>query len=154
METFGFACVELGLGDVVPGDLERGVAYRCELGLDEKGREVVVFGLDCGCCDEDVESPVALVVIVLAPDEVTVAVVVETCAAATSEPGDTASYVDFAWKVGFVCALKAEKKLAKKGRLVGILLVYLAVWRTAPEGTGRLLPPRNRVRLYSRDPTR
>jgi hypothetical protein len=35
---------------------------------------------------------------VLAPDEVTIAVVVPTCAAATSEAGDTASYaeLDFA----------------------------------------------------------
>ena len=51
----------------------------------------MVLGFDCGCCMEDVFSVVAFVVIVLAPDDITVAVVVETCAAATSEPGDTAS---------------------------------------------------------------
>jgi hypothetical protein len=71
----------------------------------------------------------AFVVIVLVPDEVTVALVVETCAAATSDPGDVASYVElFAWNVGFVRALKAEKKFAKKGRLVGIVSVGLALW--------------------------
>lgn len=48
------------------------------------------------CCDDEEDadaSPAAFVVIVLAPDDVTVAFVVETWAAATSEPGDTASYV-------------------------------------------------------------
>ena len=75
----------------MPGDLESGVAYRCEVGLDEKGRGFVLLDFDCGCCDKEVRSPGALVVIVLAPDEVTVAVVVETWAAATSEPGETAS---------------------------------------------------------------
>jgi len=74
----------------VPGDLERGVVYRCVFGFDEKGRGFVALGFDCGC-DEDVFSAVAFVVIVRVPDEVTVAVVVETCAAATSEPGDTPS---------------------------------------------------------------
>jgi len=91
IDKFGFACAEWGPGGVVPGDLERGVAYRCVFGFDEKGRGFVELGLDCGCCDEDVFSAVAFVVIVLVPDEVTVAAVVETWAAATSEPGDTAS---------------------------------------------------------------
>lgn len=48
------------------------------------------LGLDCDAVDE-VASPAAFVVIVLAPDEVTVVVVVETWAAAPREPGDTAS---------------------------------------------------------------
>lgn len=85
------ACAEWGPGEVVPGDLERGVAYLCELEFDEKGRWFVGVGFDCGCGDEGVFSTVVFVVIVRVPDEVTVAVVVETCAAATSEPGDTAS---------------------------------------------------------------
>lgn len=82
-----------------------------------------MLGFDCGCCSVGDASELVLVVIVLAPDDVTVAVVVETCAAATSVPVATASYVelDLAWKVGFVRALNAEKKFAKKGRLVGIL---------------------------------
>lgn len=89
----------------MPGDLESGVAYRCELGFVEKGRGAVELGFDCepsapcGCCEETELSAVAFVVIVLVPEEVTVALVVETWAAATREPGDTtASYValDFA----------------------------------------------------------
>jgi len=75
----------------VPGDRERGFAYRCEVGPDEKASGLLVLDLDCACCAEDEGSAVTLVVIVLVPDEITVAVVVETCAAATSEPGDTAS---------------------------------------------------------------
>jgi len=96
--------------------------------FEENGRGDVEAGLLCDGCDEAEVSPVVFVVIVLAPAEVTVAVVVETWAEATSEPGDTASYVtlDFAWNVGFVRARNAEKKLAKKGRLVGIMSDDLA----------------------------
>src|ERR1700749_1706048 len=63
MDRFGFACAEWGPGEVVPGDLDRGVAYLCELEFDEKGRWFVGVGFDCGCCEEDVFSDVALVVI-------------------------------------------------------------------------------------------
>lgn len=48
----------------------------------------------CDGCDEAEASPVDFVVIVLVPDEVTVAVVVETWAEATNEPGVTASYAE------------------------------------------------------------
>jgi predicted transporter len=86
------------VGDVVPGDRDRGVAYLWEVGFDENGRGFVALDLVCGCCVGVAVSAEAFVVMVLAPDEVTVAVVVETCAAATSEAGDTASYaeLDFA----------------------------------------------------------
>ena len=121
----------------MPGDLDKGVAYRCEVGFDENGRADAGFGLGCSCGNVEAGSPLILVVIVLAPDEVTVAAVVETCAAATSDPGDTASYaeVDFAWKAGLVRARKEEKKLAKKGRLVGMVSTNLAVWVAAPDST-------------------
>jgi len=64
-----------------------------------------------------------LLVIVRATVDVAVAVLVETWAAATSDPGEmTASYVDvvLAENVGLVRARKAEKKFAKNGRLVGM----------------------------------
>lgn len=46
----------------------------------------------CGCCEVVDVSVVDLVVIDLVPEEVTVAFVVEACAVATSEPGETTSY--------------------------------------------------------------
>jgi len=104
MDRLALACVvcEWGCdrgppGELVPGDLARGVAYRCELGLEENGRGDVVLGFVCeatvpfDCGAEAGASPVDLVENVLVPDEVTVAFVVETCAVATREPGETAS---------------------------------------------------------------
>ena len=52
----------------------------------------MIFPWDC--CEAVVVSGDDFVVIVLVPDVVTVAFVVETCAAATNDPGDTASYVE------------------------------------------------------------
>lgn len=58
--------------------------------------------------------------------DVTVVVVVETWAEAESMDGDMAPVVvlDFAWKVGLLRARKAEKKLAKNGRCVGMLAIW------------------------------
>jgi len=107
MDRLALACVvwEWGCdrgppGELVPGDLASGAAYRCEVGLEEKGRGDVVAGFvceaiePCDCVDEAEASPGDLVVNVRVPDDVTVAFVVETCAAAMSEPGDTASYAE------------------------------------------------------------
>lgn len=56
--------------------------------------------------------------------DMTVVVVVETWALAAKLPGERPELaeLDFAWKVGFVRARKAEKKLAKKGLCVGAML--------------------------------
>lgn len=49
-------------------------------------------------------------------DDVTVVVVIETCAVAESVEGEIAPVVlDLAWKVGLLRARKAEKKFAKNG---------------------------------------
>lgn len=55
--------------------------------------------------------------------DMTVVVVVETWALAARLGGDMAELagLDFAWKVGFVRARKAEKKLVKKGLCVGAI---------------------------------
>ena len=103
------------------------------------GRDcVVMFG--CDCCEDVFVSADDFVVIVLVPDDVTVAFVVETCAAATKDPWDTASYVEvvLAWNVGLVRARKAEKKLAKKGRLVGMMSGPLEM-REVAEGPWRCI---------------
>jgi len=99
MDRLALACVvwEWGCdrgppGELVPGDLASGAAYRCEVGLEEKGRGDAVAGFDC--VEEADASPGDLVVNVRVPDDVTVAFVVETWAAAMSEPGDTASYAE------------------------------------------------------------
>lgn len=47
---------------------------------------------ECGCVGDVDVSAVDFVVMVLAADEVTVVLVVETCAVATSEVGEPASY--------------------------------------------------------------
>ena len=66
----------------------------------ENGRGAVGLGrggdviFPCDCCETLVASEDGFVVIVLVPDVVTVACVVETSAAATRDPGDTASYVE------------------------------------------------------------
>jgi hypothetical protein len=112
----------LGPGEDMPGDLESGGAYRCD-GFEEKGRELVavVFEADWIVC---VVSAALFVVMVFELD-VALAVVVETCAVETSDVGDIAEVgFDFAWYVGLDLALKAEKKLVKKGLFVGILVGY------------------------------
>jgi len=49
-------------------------------------------------------------------EDVTVVVVIETCAVAESVEGEMAPVVlDLAWKVGLLRARKAEKKFAKNG---------------------------------------
>ena len=74
-----------------PGDLDNGDAYRCELGLVENGKGAgEVEGLDCAEGGDDAgRVSEAFVVIVLAILDVAVALLVETCAVATSDPGDT-----------------------------------------------------------------
>ena len=76
---------------------------------------VVVVGL--------VDEAVALVVIDRGFDGVALVVVVETWAVATRPVGEVAGdcELDEALKVGFEWARKAAKKLAKKGRLVGMI---------------------------------
>ena len=87
----GWVCESGPVGDDVPGDLDNGDAYRCELGLVENGKGAgEVEGLDCAEGGDDAgRVSEAFVVIVLALLDVAVALLVETCAVATSDPGDT-----------------------------------------------------------------
>jgi hypothetical protein len=113
----------------VPGDLEYGEAYRCDEAATaaaavEKGvAALLVGGLIAGPSWDCVFALPALVVMVRGLD-MTVVVVVETWAFAARLPGNMTEFevLDFAWKVGFVRARNAEKKLAKKGLCVGAML--------------------------------
>jgi hypothetical protein len=58
--------------------------------VDENGNGFDVLGLDCACCGLVVSNEV-FVVIVLPPEDVAVAVDVETCAAAANDPVNTPS---------------------------------------------------------------
>jgi len=49
----------------------------------------------------------------------------EICAVAAIRVVEGDVELDFAWKVGEVRARKAPKKLAKKGRLVGMMLIWV-----------------------------
>ena len=115
------------IGVEVPGDRDRGGAYRWDAGLPANERGDVLIGRALAetfvLCVDCIVSVPAFVVIVREFEDATVVLVVETCADATRDEGETAETVelDLAWKVGLVRARNAEKKLAKNGRFVGIL---------------------------------